>query len=67
VLGFVSMILIAGTSKGWDVVATISPWQVLLTLLFCMFAGMFLTLVATVAPAIRAAKMPAAMALRSEI
>lgn len=67
ILGFATMIVIAGSTKGWDIVATISAWQVFVTLLFCMFAGMFLTLVATVAPAIRAAKMPAAMALRSEI
>lgn len=66
-LGFASMIIIAGTSKGWDVIATISVWHVLLTLLGCMLAGMTLTLLATIAPAWRAARMPAAMALRSEI
>lgn len=67
VLGFVSMIIIAGTSKGWDVVATINPWHVLGTLGLSVLAGMSLTLVATIVPAMQAAKMPAAMALRSEI
>lgn len=66
-IGFVAMVLIAWSSKGWDVVASVSPLSVLATFGFCIFAGMFLTLVATIAPAIRAAKMPAAMALRSEI
>lgn len=67
VLGFVSMLLIAGTSKGWDVVATMNPLAVLGTFGICIFVGMGLTLVATIVPAMQAAKMPAAMALRSEI
>lgn len=67
VLGFVAMVLIAGTSKGWNMVATMSPVGVLATLGICIVAGMFLTLIATILPAMQAAKMPAAMALRSEI
>ncbi len=66
-LGFVAMVLIAGMSKGWDMVATMSIWGVLATLGICIGAGMFLTMVATSWPARQAAKMPAAMALRSEI
>lgn len=67
IVGFVSMICIAGFTKGWDVVATMSGTGVLMSFVYCILAGMFLTLCATIAPAIRAAKMPAAMALRSEI
>lgn len=67
VLGFVTMVLIAGFSKGWDIVATMSIWGVLGTLGFCVVIGMLLTLLATILPARQAAKMPAAMALRSEI
>jgi hypothetical protein len=67
ILGFVAMVLIAGTSKGWDMVATMNPLSVLASLAICLFAGMSLTLVATILPAMQAAKMPAAMALRSEI
>lgn len=67
ILGFVTMVLIAGFSKGWDIVATMSIWGVLGTLGFCVVIGMLLTLLATILPARQAAKMPAAMALRSEI
>lgn len=67
VLGFSAMLLIAGTSKGWDIVATMNPLGVLATLGICIVAGMTLTLVATILPAMQAARMPAAMALRSEI
>lgn len=67
IIGFVAMVLIAGSSKGWDILATVSVVDVLKTFVWCIGAGMFLTLLATIAPAWRAAKMPAAMALRSEI
>lgn len=67
ILGFVTMVLIAGFSKGWDIVATMSVWGILETLGFCVVIGMLLTLLATILPARQAAKMPAAMALRSEI
>ena len=67
VLGFAAMVCIAGTSKGWDMVATMNPLSVLASLGICIVAGMSLTLLATTLPAMQAAKMPAAMALRSEI
>ena len=67
VLGFVSMILVAGFTKGWVVVAGINPMGVFVTFLISVGVGMFLTMVATIIPAQRAAIMPAAMALRSEI
>lgn len=67
VLGFASMVLVAGFTKGWAVVAGISPLAVLATFGFCVFVGMLATMVATIIPAKRAADMPAAMALRSEI
>ncbi len=67
ILGFGAMVLVAGMSKGWDMVATMNPLLVLGSLGICILAGMTLTLVATIMPAMQAAKMPAAMALRSEI
>ena len=67
VVGFASMVVIAGQTKGWDIVATMNGKDAALSFVFCTLAGMFLTLLATIAPAWRAAKMPAAMALRSEI
>ena len=66
-LGFGSMILVAGFTKGWVVVAGISPVGVAITFLISISVGMFLTMIATIIPAQRAAVMPAAMALRSEI
>lgn len=66
-LGFVSIILVAGFTKGWVVVAGISPVGVLITFLISIGVGMLLTMIATIIPAQRAAVMPAAMALRSEI
>lgn len=67
VLGFISMVLIAGFTKGWDMVATMNPWLVLGSFGVCVAAGMALTLIATILPAMQAARMPAAMALRAEI
>jgi len=67
VLGFVSIVLVAGFTKGWDVVGNVEPLSVLLTFLYAILAGLVLTIVATIFPAQRAAVMPAAMALRSEI
>ena len=67
VLGFGAMVLIAGMSKGWSMVATLNPMDVMATFGVCLIAGMSLTLIATILPAMQAAKMPAAMALRSEI
>jgi len=66
-LGFISIILVAGFTKGWDMVGTINPLSVLITFFICVGTGMILTIFATIAPALRAANMPAAMALRSEI
>ena len=67
VVGFVAMVLIAASSKGWDIVMTMGFVGVAKTFVFSLAIGMFLTICATIAPAMRAASMPAAMALRSEI
>lgn len=67
VVGFVAMVMIAGTTKGWDIVMTMGFIGIGRTFLFSIAIGMFLTICATIAPAMRAASMPAAMALRSEI
>lgn len=67
VVGFVIMLVLAGFSKGWDIVANIGLGDVVAMFFFSILVGMVLTVIATIAPAQRAAKMPAAMALRSEI
>lgn len=67
VLGFVAMIVIAGFTKGWVMVANIELLSVLKVFVFAVGAGLVITMIATIAPALRAANMPAAMALRSEI
>lgn len=66
-LGFVSMVLVAGFTRGWEVVGMITPSAVIIQFFIAVGIGMLLTIVATIAPALRAAAMPAAMALRSEI
>lgn len=67
VAGFASITLIAGLSRGWDIVANIEPVQLVQTFGWSLLVGLLLTIVATIAPALRAAGMPAAVALRSEI
>ncbi|MGB9619698.1 MAG: FtsX-like permease family protein, partial [Armatimonadota bacterium] len=67
VVGFLLMVLLAGATRGWDLVANIQWLAVLVTFFEAIGVGLLLTLVATIAPAKRAADMPPAMALRSEI
>lgn len=67
IVGFASIVLIAGFSKGWDVVANIEMTKVFGTLGLAVVVGLVLTIIATIAPAMRAAGMPAAVALRSEV
>lgn len=67
VVGFVVIILMAGVTKGWDIVGNVEFVEVITTFVYAVLIGMALTAIATIAPALRAAKMPAAMALRSEI
>lgn len=67
VVGFILMVLLAGFSKGWDIVGNIGFLDVIKMLGLSVLAGLLLTIIATIAPAQRAARMPAAMALRSEI
>lgn len=61
------MLLSAGWSLGWSSVRNVSMGQIGLILLVCLGVGTFLTFLATIAPAIRAARMPPAAALRAEI
>lgn len=67
IVGFSAMVLLAGFSKGWDMVANIEFASVMYTFVGAVGIGLLITMVATIAPAKRAADMPAAMALRSEI
>lgn len=67
VLGFVLIVIIAGFTKGWAIVAMIGFMDVVKMFFFSVGLGLFLTICATIAPALRAANMPAAMALRTEI
>jgi len=66
-LGFLTMVCLAGFSKGWGMVTSIGARDALVMFVGCVGVGLFLTICATIAPAMRAASMPAAMALRSEI
>ena len=67
VVGFTSIALLALASHGWAVVGKIGFMQVLGILGTAMLIGMFLTIIATIPPAIKAARMPPAMALRTDI
>lgn len=67
VVGFVVIILMAGFSRGWSMVGNLEFVEVIKTFGIAVVIGMLLTAIATIAPALRAANMPAAMALRSEI
>lgn len=66
-VGFVSIALIAMAGHGWAVVAKIGFLAVLGTLGKAMIIGIVLTVLATIPPAIKASKMPPAMALRTEV
>lgn len=66
-VGFLSSWILGLANHGWIVVSQVTLLQVLQTLLAAMAIGIFLTVVATIPPAMRAAKMPPAMALRTEI
>ena len=65
--GSFTIFVVAGFTKGWDIVGNIEPLSVVYTFLWSVGVGVILTIIATIAPAMRAASMPAAVALRSEI
>lgn len=67
IVGFLSIWLLGLAKHGWIVVGQITLIQVLQTLGGGMVIGVFLTVVATIPPAMRASKMPPAMAIRSEV
>ena len=66
-IGFVLIVLVAGLTKGWDVVGNMGFVDIIKTFVTAVIVGLALTMIATIIPAKRAADMPAAMALRSEI
>lgn len=66
-VGFISIMLLAWVGHGWSVVTSIGLLPILGTLGKSMLVGVILTIIATIPPAIRAAQMPPAMALRTEI
>ncbi len=66
-IGAGMILLLAMSSHGAAIVAKIGFLPILGTLGISMVVGVGLTMIATIAPAIRAAKMPPAMALRAEI
>ncbi len=67
VVGFFSIMLIAWAGHGWKTVAAVGVGPAMLVLLKSMVIGCVLTIIATIPPAMRAAKMPPAMAIRTEI
>lgn len=66
-VGFISIALLAAVGHGWAMIGKIGFLPLLGTLGKAMFFGVLLTVIATIPPAIRAAQMPPAMALRTEI
>lgn len=66
-VGFLSVWLLGLAKHGWIVAGQITLVQILQTLGGGMVIGVILTVVATIAPAMKASKMPPAMALRSDI
>jgi predicted lysophospholipase L1 biosynthesis ABC-type transport system permease subunit len=66
-VGFGCIYLLALWSHGWAVVGKIGFLQVIGRLGIAVAIGTVLTIIATIPPAIRAAKMPPAIALRTEI
>lgn len=66
-VGFLSIWLLGLAKHGWIVAGQVSLVQILQTLGGGLLVGVVLTVVATIPPAMRASKMPPAMALRSDI
>lgn len=66
-LGFSGTVLVALVQNGWIVLQRLPPGAVLGSFLWSMLAGTALTVLATIFPAIQAARLPPAAALRSEI
>lgn len=67
IVGFGAIVLSAGFGKGWATVFQASPGEVVMVFVWAILTGGLLTVIATIAPAIQAAKMPPAAALRMEI
>jgi ABC-type antimicrobial peptide transport system permease subunit len=67
VVGHVTGLLMYSWKNGWDMPAKMN-WGAMLTyLLISVAIGSVIALIAAILPAIRAAHMPAAAALRSEV
>lgn len=66
-VGFLAVWLLGLANHGWIVAGQITLLQMLQTLGLGMVVGVFLTVIATIPPAMRASKMPPAMALRTDI
>lgn len=67
IVGFGITIVAAWMTHGWKIISTISFIEAPKMLLIALGVGTFLTIIATIPPAIRAARMPPAIALRSDI
>jgi ABC-type lipoprotein release transport system permease subunit len=66
-LGFVLIILVRALGDGWKVLNQLTLHGVGMVIGSALAIGIVLTVIAAIAPAIRAARMPAAAALRVEI
>ncbi|MBR4749543.1 MAG: FtsX-like permease family protein [Abditibacteriota bacterium] len=67
VLGFIISVCSNAADKGWNYVFAMNPIDVLKIFGLAIAAGLVLTFFASIPPARKAATMPAAIALRSEI
>lgn len=67
IFGFVISILTNAIDKGWKYVFAMESKDILNIFILAILSGLILTFLAAIPPARKAAGMPAAMALRSEI
>jgi len=66
-VGFLAVLLIGLARDGYKIWAKMPFSEVMPSFFWCLLAGMVLTVIATIFPAIRASKLPPAAALRVEI
>jgi ABC-type lipoprotein release transport system permease subunit len=67
IVGHLAMLLMSMAKSGADVAAKMNWGQMTMYLVVSLLLGCFLALVAAIAPAMRASKMPPAAALATEI
>jgi putative ABC transport system permease protein len=67
VIGYGVIVIVGVIREGAKIWPKLPPGEVLMSLVWSLLAGLILTVIATIFPAIRASKLPPAAALRVEI